>query len=678
MATPNQNSFSLLDMSGAVQQATSHLLKKRMEVYNSYNAAFNIRIGSACRRFGYEQVGQTIQYGNDSLYAGTYNYNSNSNRIMCGINNASGTNATLNFMDTGGYWTPVLSNAAPNTRFQCTNYLSNFYIAGKASGGQYLPLQMLDPTMTLQTYNILNAPPCKFIAEYDNQLYAMNVKIGNNVYADRGYQSSNPLGVVTQVQNAISGWTTQIHVDSAQWLKVGMGIDIYGAQTSNLEYSNLIITSVDKVNNLLGVSGQVLNINADDEVWITGRFGQLTILWNTDYPTPATAPWFAVPSGIGETPDITGWTVNNNRLFIFTKNSMIKWDGTNLTVLSASVGAVSHESIANIGSWTLWLHTTGVWGYNDTTGQLKMISKAITPLIQRINPANLSKVSAVISNRTYKLSVGALMNTTTPNTTYLQTTSTSTSSTSTSSTSSSTSSTSTSSTSTSTIITTTSTSSTSTSMSSTSMSSTSQSSTSSSTSISSTTTSTSVSSTSSSTSTSMTSTTTLATGKNITRFCYDFDLNIWWPELHNREIRFQFMHAMNGYTKPYFTDENGYLFRDETGLTDAGNSIPMMLEFGRTNCGTEQAKIFEACLVDSERTRTGIMQYQLDAGNWETLGQINENIGELPFQLKNQKKIGHDINLRFTHNSFADPPYFNGWTLYFNSVQSIVNEVSPI
>src|SRR6202035_3044205 len=117
---------------------------------------------------------------------------------------------------------------------------------------------------------------------------------------------------------------------------------------------------------------------------------------------------------LNETAEITGWTVNNNRLFIYTKNSFIKWDGTNLTILSQSVGTVSHESIANIGSWTLWLHTTGVWGYNDTTGQLKMISKAITPLIQRINPVNLSKASAIVANRTYKLSVGQLMNAVTP------------------------------------------------------------------------------------------------------------------------------------------------------------------------------------------------------------------------------------------------------------------------
>ena len=95
-----------------------------MEVFDSYNAAYNIRIGSAVRRFGYEQVGQTIQYGNDSLWGGIFNYGSTLNRIFTGINNANNTNATLNFLDSGGNWTTVLSDAAPNTHFQCLNWLT--------------------------------------------------------------------------------------------------------------------------------------------------------------------------------------------------------------------------------------------------------------------------------------------------------------------------------------------------------------------------------------------------------------------------------------------------------------------------------------------------------------------------------------------------------------------------
>lgn len=667
MTTANQNSFSLLDMSGGSQTSTSHLLKKRMEIYKSYNAAYNIRIGSACRRFGYEQVGSTIQYGNDSLYGGVYNYGTSSNRIFTGINNASGTNAQLSYLDVGGYWTPVITNAAPNTRFQCLNYLNEFYVAGKGSG-QYLPLTNINSQMQASTTNnVLNAPASKFIAQYAGQLYAINVQVNGVNYPDRAYLSSPALGVVTQVQAAISGWTTQIHVDSVHYLKVGMSIDIYGAQTFNLKQQGLVITSVDKLNNLLGISGQTVNIAINDEVWISGRFNQLTTLWNTDWPTPQTSDWIRIPPGIEELAEFTGWTVNNNRLFLFSKNSMYKWDGTNLVCLSQTTGTLSHEAIVNVGSWTLWPHTTGMWGYNDTTGQLKMISRAISPTWLRINPSNYKYLSAVVAKRTVKLAVGTLMDP------VLQTTSTSTSSTSTSSTSSSTSSTSTSSTSTSTTTSLTNTT-TSTSMSSTSVSSTSVSSTSSSISTSST--STSSTSQSTSTSTTQSSTTTQPTNKTVTRLCYDFDLNIWWEEQHNREIRFQFNHTMNGYTKPYFTDENGYLFRDETGLTDNGLAIPMLVEFGRTNCGTEMQKIFGALQIDSERTRTGIIQYSIDGGNWNTLGQVTRDIDTLVFPQKDPQLVtGHDINLRFVHNNAGDPPYFNGWTIYFNSYETYVNEL---
>jgi hypothetical protein len=133
---------------------------------------------------------------------------------------------------------------------------------------------------------------------------------------------------------------------------------------------------------------------------------------------------------------------------------------------------------------------------------------------------------------------------------------------------------------------------------------------------------------------------------------------------------------MNGYTKPYFTDENGYMFRDETGLTDAGNPIPMMVEFGRTNCGTEQKKTFSAMQIDSERARTGIVSYALDGGSWTVLGQTDQDIKSISFpQGKETIAQGRDINLRFSHNGAGDPPYFNGWSVYFNVVESIVNEI---
>jgi len=132
---------------------------------------------------------------------------------------------------------------------------------------------------------------------------------------------------------------------------------------------------------------------------------------------------------------------------------------------------------------------------------------------------------------------------------------------------------------------------------------------------------------------------------------------------------------MNGFRKVYFTDENGYLFRDETGFTDAGLSIPMSVELGRNNCGTEQNKSFLSIQIDSEFARGGIIQYQLDGGDWNTLGQIAENIQTFAFKQRAELQSGRDINIRFVHNDYGDPPTFNGCTLYFTVIESIVNEL---
>lgn len=610
-------SWNLLDLSGALQNATSHLLRKRQEVFDSKNAAYNIRIGSAVRRFGYEQVGDTIQYGQDSLFGGVF-LHGDGNTIITGINNAGASAATLRFMDSSRSWQTIWTTTV-NTRFQAINYLDEYYVAGRAGDNGYQSLINIDSTLVpSQTRNVNNSPACRYIAQYGGRLYALNCQINGVTYRDRAYLSSAAIGAITFIQTDQTGTLTQLTVNSVRYLKVGMVIDIYQAGTETALYTNIVITAIDKKNNKITFGSQSITVSNNDEVWLNGRKGKLSIFWNTDYPTPESSDWFRIPSGEDEAAAFTGWTVNNNRLLLFSRNSLMKWDGQNLVVISPAVGCVNHESIVNIGAWTFWLHTTGVWGYNDNIGQIKLISKAITPIIQRITPTGFSKASGVASGRVYKLAIGQLMDP------LLATTSTSTSSTS---------STSTSSTSSSTTTTTTAT-------------------------------------------TTSTSTTTTPTGKTAVRLCYDFDLNIWWYEEHNREFRFQFMHSMNGLVKPYFTDENGYLFRDETGFTDFGLSIPMTVETGRVNCGTEQNKTWMAVQVDSERARGAILQYSLDNDDtWLTLSQLTEDIQTVPFPQANELIQSRDINFRVVHNEPTDPPFINGLTVYFNIVESLVNEI---
>lgn len=660
---PQVQSYPQNDLSGALQAGTSHLLRKRNEVAASKNMAYNVIIGSAKRRQGYEQVGRTIEPGNDSLYGGVYRFR-DSSRIMAGINNSANTAACLRVLDTGNYWTDVINNAPVNTRFNCLNDNDEFFVAGASPSGEYLPLTNINSNLNVSTVrNVFTAPACKYIAEFQGELYAINCEVNGKVYPDRFYKSSPLLGAVTYVQTDQQGLLKQLRVDSVKYIKVGMSLDIYAAGTDAKQVSALQVVSVDKKNNRISFADTQMILKDNDELWLTDTKGSLSRFWNTDYKTPETADWLRVPPGKESRPAFTGHGKNNGRLFLFTRNSFIKWDGANLTTVSDNVGCVSHETIQNIGSWTIWLHDTGVWGYNDNTGQLKLLSRAVEPYIKAVSQSGLAKASAVVSGRVYKLALGELLDLEDPASTSTSTSSTSTSSTSSSTSSTSTSSTSTSSTSSSTSRTTISTSSTSrsTSTSSTSSSSTSTSSTSTSTSI----------------STSSTSTSTIASSKQVTRLDYDFDLNSWWPEEHKREIRFQFNHNMTGVVKPYFTDETGRLFLDETGYVDHIDPIPVEIEFGRNSFGVPQKKNYLSVLVDSENAAGAILQYSIDGGEFQTLKQeITDKVTKIVFPQGSQLIQGRDINYKFVHNDKGASPVVNGLTTFYSASEGLPNETS--
>lgn len=649
-------SESNLDLSGGVQTATSRFLHKRNELISAKNAVFHKKIGSAARRDGYEQVGRTIQHGNDGLGLHTYKYFGN-NKVVVGINNLNGTNATLQYLDTADYWTTILSTATPNTRFSLIDYLDEMYVAGYARDtNTYMPLTNVDSTLTASTTrNVAFAPKAKFITDFQNGLVAIGCEVNGAKYPDRFYVSSPGIGAITFVQNDQKGLLQQLLVDSARYLKAGMIVDIYSAGTNAKVVDSLTIISVNKSRNIITFAAQQIDVKDNDELWLEDRKGKLSILWNTDYSTPESADFRRIPPGVDQNSSITGHGKNNNRLLIFTRNSTWKFDGANLINVSETIGCAAPETVKNVGGWTLWLHDTGVWGYNDATGQFKLLSRAIDNYIKAINQSTIHLASAGVVGRVYKLSVGEVSADL-----EASTTSTSTSSTSTSSTSSSTSSTSTSSTSTSSTSSSTSSTSTTTSTSSTSSST-------SSTSTSSTSTSFSTSSTSTSMSTSSTTTTTVASSKNVLRLAYDFDSNTWGPEYHKREHRFQISHTMNGYTKPYFIDETGRLWRDETGNVDGPDTIPFEVQMGRNNQGSGLKKNYVGCIVETERARGANVMVSLDGGQFKNVGQIMHDVEEIIFP---GDFYGRDIDYKLIHNEDSDAPIFDGVTNYFSMEES--------
>lgn len=641
---PQQRIHRKNDLSGALQNATSHVLRKGNEVAKSINATYNYKIGSAARRLGYERVARAIQYGKDALGGGVFEYEFN-NKIIAGHNNADDSSAVLRYLGGGDYWYDLIT-AEANTRFQHITFLDELYVAGRSPNNVYMTLTNVNGDLNVSTTrNVLNAPKARFIAEYGGSLYALNVEIDGVKYPDRAYKSSPPLGAVTFVQGDQKGLLKQLKVDSVRYLKPGMTVDIYGAGTEAKKIDSLNIVSVEKKTNRITFQATAIDLLDNDEIWLEDRKNQLSILWNTDYPTKETSDWLRIPTETGgSNPEITGWGKSNNRFLIYTRSSTHKWDGANLIAVSETIGCVSHESIKNVDSWVAWLHDTGIWAYNDGSGEMLLLSRGIEDTIKAIQQGSLLKASAGVVGRVYKLAIGELLDLETG------TTSTSTSSTSTSTTSTSTSSTSTSSTSTSSTSSSTSRSSTSTSSTSVSTSSTSFSTSSTST------------STSMSTSSTSTSTTSAVTPRKVIRIVYDFDLNRPWLEEHRREIRFQFNHTMHGYTKPYFLDDTGLLFRDETGDLDHNDTIPMEIELGRDHLNTEQKKQFVGVYIESENARTALLSYSLDGGNFKSLCQLDALTKRQQF---GDRPEGTDINYKITHNDSGERPVLNGPTTFY-------------
>lgn len=152
-------------------------------------------------------------------------------------------------------------------------------------------------------------------------------------------------------------------------------------------------------------------------------------------------------------------------------------------------------------------------------------------------------------------------------------------------------------------------------------------------------------------------------------------MNAWWFEEHGREIRFQFNHTMNGYTKSYFTDETGGLFRDETGNTDAGQVIPMEIELGRNPFGGDERKTYMAVLVDAEQAVEAAVLYSIDGGQYEHLGQLTDEVNKFPFKTSRQPALeGRDISYKFVHSDSGAPPILNGLSTTYAIQERIVDE----
>ncbi len=118
---------------------------------------------------------------------------------------------------------------------------------------------------------------------------------------------------------------------------------------------------------------------------------------------------------------------------------------------------------------------------------------------------------------------------------------------------------------------------------------------------------------------------------------------------------------MHGYTKPYFQDETGRVFRDETGNLDHFDTIPFEVELGRDFESSPLKKNLVGCIVQTEQARGAQVLLSLDGGNFRDVGQVTEGTQEIIFPGGVRAR---DANYKIVHNDKGDAPSVDGVITY--------------
>jgi hypothetical protein len=160
----------------------------------------------------------------------------------------------------------------------------------------------------------------------------------------------------------------------------------------------------------------------------------------------------------------------------------------------------------------------------------------------------------------------------------------------------------------------------------------------------------------------------------ISRFIYNFDMNIWWREAHTRRQVFSFVSNFNGTSLCYFLDELGNLWLDESGNLDGSDTIPWFVQYGRRNLGVSQIKtlsglyVFASNLSHASSAAFMVKLPGVDS-SWNTLGQLTGPISAI--EIPDTSPIeGRDFDFKISGNSKGDPAKIEGIEVWSHVQQS--------
>lgn len=160
----------------------------------------------------------------------------------------------------------------------------------------------------------------------------------------------------------------------------------------------------------------------------------------------------------------------------------------------------------------------------------------------------------------------------------------------------------------------------------------------------------------------------------ITRFVYNFDMNIWWREAHTRRQVFSFVSSYSGVSRCYFFDELGNMYLDEDTNLDDTATIPWYIQYGRRNLGTSQTKTLNGLYVfggNPSHVSSASVMVKLPGidSRWETVGQLTEPISEII--IPDTKPLdGRDFDFKISGNSKGAPSKIEGIEVWYHVQQA--------
>jgi len=146
---------------------------------------------------------------------------------------------------------------------------------------------------------------------------------------------------------------------------------------------------------------------------VTGGITYPSRVIYSDLPSSGTLAWDNTNNYFDVDQDdsdvIKALEVNSNRLMVFKENSLYRYDTNTLYKVPGCPGTVSQRSVKNIQGWTLYFHSTGIWGYDGSSSRL--VSRQIKDIIAGVSSKNLASSCAWVRGDHYYLFVGDVSNT---------------------------------------------------------------------------------------------------------------------------------------------------------------------------------------------------------------------------------------------------------------------------